>query len=320
MLLGLVALPLVAIFAVGGPSGLVERLQDIDPNLLTASGSGEWNLNVIFGTISLAMIGIGFLGSPQIFVRFLALRDEGEIRKGAAVAILWTLLADSGAVLVGMIGRAALTEPGESMTAVLGSGAENVLPVLVESVMPAAIVGLYIAIVLAAIMSTVDSLLVVAGSAAVRDFYQKVRHPELSDTDLLKISRRVTFALALLALSVAMTVAFVSEERSIFWFVIFGWSGIAATFCPMMILSLFWKGMTARGALAAMLTGAASIPLFKFSAPHWPGVGEALANLGELPPSFLFSSLAGVLFSLGDERGRDALLGIDEEFDEIGRD
>ncbi len=319
MLVGLVALPVAALFTVGGPSGVVDSLQAIDPNLLAASGGEGWTTNVICATIGLTAIGLGFLGSPQIFVRFLALRDEREIGKGASVAILWTLLADSGAVLVGMIGRAALTEPGEALESVLGDGGERVLPMLVDSVMPAAIIGLYIAIILAAIMSTVDSLLVVAGSAAVRDFYQKIRRPDLSDTDLLKISRGVTLAIALVALSISMTVAFLSDDRSIFWFVIFGWSGIAATFCPTMILSLFWRGMTARGALAAMLTGIAGVPIFKFLAPTWPEVGEALGHLGEMAPSFALSLLAGVLFSLTDKRGREAIEGVDQELEEAAR-
>jgi len=319
MLVGLVVLPAVALFSVGGPSGLIDSLNAIDPNLLTASGGGEWNLNVVCGTLGLAMIGLGFLGSPQIFVRFLALRDEKEIGKGASVAIVWTLLADSGAVLVGMIGRAALTEPGIDVESVLGGGGEDVLPLLVEHVMPAALVGLYVAIVLSAIMSTVDSLLVLAGSAAVRDYYQRVRHPELSDKDLLKISRRVTLGLALVALAVALTVAYTNENRSLFWFIIFGWSGIAATFCPMMILSLFWRNMTSRGALAAMITGIACIPIFKFWAPDWPILGEPLKNLTELPPSFALSLLAGVLFSLGDKRGREQLVGLNSELDEAAR-
>ncbi len=102
-------------------------------------------------------------------MRFLALRDESEIPKGAMVAIVWTVLADGGAVMIGMVGRAMLTEPGVDPTTALGNGAQDVLPQLVGLLMPAVIVGLYIAIVLSAIMSTVDSLLVLAGSAAVRD-------------------------------------------------------------------------------------------------------------------------------------------------------
>jgi len=88
--------------------------------------------------------------------------------------------------------------------------------------------------------------------------------------------------------------------RTVFWFVIFGWSGIAATFCPTIILSLFWRRFTANGALAAMLAGFLGVPLFKFGATALPAVGPAFAALSELPPAFLFSAATGVLVSLRD--------------------
>ena len=99
----------------------------------------------------------------------------------------------------------------------------------------------------------------------------------------------------------------VAVSHSIFWFVIFGWSGIAATFCPTMILSLFWRGITARGALAAMIAGFACVPLFKFAAPELPVVGSALGALSELPPAFLISFIVGVGVSLLDPRGRERI-------------
>jgi Na+/proline symporter len=185
--------------------------------------------------------------------------------------------------------------------------------------MPALLAGVFIAIVLSAIMSTVDSLLVVASSALVRDYVQKVRRPETPDDALVPLSRIATFVLALLALGVALTVAMTTPERTVFWFVIFGWSGISATFCPTMILSVFWKRMTARGALAAMVTGFVCVPLFKFLAPEMPGVGSALAELSELPPAFLISGLTGVLVSLGDRKGQLRIAGVEDELREAGR-
>ena len=178
-------------------------LRTSDPNLLSLSGGATWTLPAAFSAIGLVAIGVGFMGSPQIFVRFLALRDEAEINKGAAVAIVWTLLADSGAVVTGLVGRHLLTRPGDDVEALLGLKAENVLPELVEAVLPLALVGLFIAIVLSAIMSTIDSLLVLAASAAVRDFYQKVKTPSLGDAELISMSRYATFGLALIALVIA---------------------------------------------------------------------------------------------------------------------
>ncbi len=153
-------------------------------------------------------------------------------------------------------------------------------------------------------MSTVDSLLVVASSAAVRDAYQKVLNPHLKSEELLSVSRIATVAIALVALALSMTVALLVEGRTVFWFVIFGWSGIAATFCPVTILSLFWAKTTRNGALAAMVTGFLCVPLFKFGGPHLPGIGPYMAELAELPPAFLCSFLAGIVVSLVDAAGQ----------------
>ena len=307
MVLGLVLLPVVGWFTVGGWSEISTRLAAADPALLTASGAGGWSLENVLGIIGLALIGLGFMGSPQIFARFLALRDEREIKAGTTVALVWTLLADSGAVLTGVIGRALLVDADAELVTVLGEGGEAVLPMLVEHLFPLLLVGLYIAVVLSAIMSTVDSLLVLASSAAVRDWYQKVRHPDIADDALVPMCRKATFILALFALAIALTVAQLSPTRTVFWFVIFGWSGIAATFCPTMILSLFWRKMTARGALAAMISGFFAVPFFKFVAPKMEVVGPWFSALSELPPSFAISMLCGVVFSLLDRNGQERL-------------
>lgn len=308
MVIGLVLIPVVGFAALGGVGEMNTRLGAIDPALLTLSG-GSWSAMNVLGAISLTLIGLGFLGSPQIFVRFIALRSEKEIPTGTTVALIWTLAADAGAVLTGMLGRAMLTQPGDDLETVLGSGGEAVLPQMVEHLFPLLLVGIYIAVVLSAIMSTVDSLLVVASSAAVRDWYQKVRHPQLADDVLVPLGRRVTFALAAIALGIALSVAALVPGRTVFWFVIFGWSGIAATFCPTMILSLGWKRFTARGALAAMVSGFASVPLFKFVGPALPGVGPYLDALGELPPAFVVSAAVGVVVSLSDPEGAKRVSG-----------
>ena len=312
--LGLVALPVVALVYAGGVGPVVDGLSAQDPSLLQFSlGEGS----EVLATLALLLIGLGFLGSPQIFVRFIALRSEDEIGRGAAVAILWTLLADTGAVLTGMLGRHLLVSPGGDMGA-LGSGGEAVLPLLVEHLMPALIVGLFIAIVLSAIMSTVDSLLVVASSAVVRDWYQKVRAPQTPDDALVGKSRVATVALAAIALAIALAVALATPGRTVFWFVIFGWSGIAATFCPTMILSLWWSGMTARGALAGMLTGFICVPLFKFAAPELPGMGDAFSKLSELPPAFAASMLMGIVVSVFDPAGRRSIASAADELRDAG--
>jgi sodium/proline symporter len=316
MFFGLVILPVVAINSLGGWTAMMDGLGAIDQNLLSVTAGTGWTAVTTAEIIGLALIGLGFLGSPQIFVRFIALKDESEISKGAWVAFIWTLLADSGAVLIGMAGRVALSGPGGDMSAF--GGKESVLPELVAHTFPALIVGLYIAIVLSAIMSTVDSLLILASSAAVRDWYQKVRHPEIEDAELVGLSRKVTLGLAVAGLAVALAVAASTPDRTIFWFVIFGWSGISATFCPVIILSLFWKRFTGKGAIAAMVTGFVGVPIFKFAAPALPQVGEIFAAMGELPPAFSLSFAMAVIVSLLDKKGAEKMQEVHADLDAAG--
>ena len=106
-------------------------------------------------------------------------------------------------------------------------------------------------------------------------------------------SKKATFILALVALSIALIVSFLSPNRTVFWFVIFGWSGIAATFCPTLILSLFWKKYTEKGAIASMISGFMSVPVFKFLFPNIKGVGIYFENLDVMLPSFLVSLFFG---------------------------
>ncbi len=294
MLAGLVLLPLAAFFSLE-PGALAASL---DADLLNIWGPGGLSLPNALTLVSYAAIGIGFLGSPQVFVRFMAIRDESDVRAGRWVAIAFTILTDTGAVMAGLMGRALLVGPEGDVATVIGPAGEDVLPVLVEHLFPALIVGLFVAAVLAAIMSTIDSLLMVASSAVTRDVYQQTLHPEHAGETLTGLSRRVTLVLGLVALGMALTVATAAPGRTIFWYVIFGWSGIAATFCPVMVLSLVWPRYNAWGALASMITGMVAVPLFKFAVPLVPGWGPLVARAEELAPAFLVALLAGVLATL----------------------
>lgn len=299
MIFGLVLLPIAAFVFIGQPAWAVQQsLQGIEPGLFNMWGKGGLTLENALGCLGFLFIGIGFLGSPQVFVRYMSIKDDAEIKKGRWVALAYTFLATTSAVLIGMLGRWLFTSYGENPEAILGTGGEDVLPMLVERVMPLTVVGIYIAAVLAAIMSTIDSLLVLASSAITRDYWQKILRPDMTDARASRLSAWVTLGLALFALGIAVTVAILSPTRSIFWFVIFGWSGIAATFCPTMILSLAWKGFTEKGAIAAMITGFCSVPLFKFLVPTFAGIGPIVEALGELPCAFLMGSLVAVGVSL----------------------
>lgn len=296
MLLGLILLPTTAWILISD-SSLFESIRNIDSGLMNIWGKGGITTVNIFTIFGFMMIGLGFMGSPQLFVRFISIKNESEINKGKWVAIIFTLLTDSAAVLIGILGRYYFNQEGIDIETIIGNSGQNVLSMLVNEVMHPIIVGLFIAVVLSAIMSTIDSLLVVASSAITRDFYQQMLHPDADNKKLIGLSKKVTLLMAIISLGISMIVSMVSPDRTIFWFVIFGWSGIAATFCPVIILSLFWKKYTEKGAIASMITGFFCIPIFKFGITKILYIGILFDKMDVMLPSFLLAMLAGYIFS-----------------------
>ena len=168
-------------------------------------------------------------------------------------------------------------------------------------------------------MAMMTSLLVVASSAAVRDYWQKTRHPDMADDTLMTLSKVLTVSLALIAFAIGIGIMLYDIENGVFWIIIFGWSGIAATFCPTIVLSIFWSKLTALGAKCSMIAGFLSVPLFKFAAPSlldslgMEPLKEGLAALEVLPPSFAVGMLVALVVSLWDTKGRAKLEGVEAE-------
>lgn len=318
MLVCLVLLPVVAFFAFDNSPAIYSGLREIDPGLVNFWGAGGFNLMNLSVVIGMALIGLGFLGSPQVFARHLAIRDEAQIVRGSWVAVLFTVLVDFSAVSIGILGRYAFTSQGMEPDAVLGNGAQNVLPELVEFTFPPWIVGLYVAAVLSAIMSTVSSLLIMAAGSITHDVYERLVNPGITDDDAALLCRRVTLIMAVASLALAVTVSVLSPDRTIFWFVIFGWSGIAATFCPMIILSLFWSGFTERAAIASMMTGFLMTIFSKFFLQELTTVGPYFVALETMPPSFISAMIVGYAVALiwPDQQLRK---GFEEELREINK-
>ncbi len=297
MFFGLVLLPIVVWFSMDHGAGVTAGLNAIDPTLTQIMGRSDNGWLNLFTILGFSMIGLGFLGSPQVYVRFMSIKSEKEIDKGKWVALLFTFLTDAAAVTIGILARIYFTEEGQDPNVVLGTGGENVLSMITNEFLPTILVAIFIAIVLSAIMSTIDSLLILASSAITRDFYQKIFRPDLKDEDLTKFSRLVTIGMALIALGIAILLYYLYPDRQIFWIMIFGWSGIAATFCPVIILSLFWKGYSEKGAIASMITGFVSVIFFKFVVSNIEGIGAYFVELDVLAPSFALAMIVGYIVS-----------------------
>ena len=237
----LVMLPLVAFPAAGGFTGVMASLETTDPNLLKPMGEFGLSAAGVASALGFVAIGFAFLGSPQLLTRFMAARDQKQIVDGGFWAVLCVIGFDVGAVFSGMAGRVlfpGLTDP------------ETILPELSTALFPAFFTGIFLVVVLAAIMSTVDSLLILASSAVVRDIWQKTLGSDADERRLSLIGKGVTVVIGVAGLVLALT-----EVRAIFWFVLFAWSGIASAFTPVILCSLFWRRTTRAGALAGMVGG-----------------------------------------------------------------
>jgi SSS family transporter len=237
----LVTLPVVAFAAAGGVGGVMEALAAADPALLRPMGSFGLSAPGIASAAGFVAIGFAFLGSPQLLTRFMAARDQREIEKGGVWAVLCVLGFDVGAVLSGMAGRVlfpGLADP------------ETVLPELSAALFPPVFTAVFLVVVLAAIMSTVDSLLILASSAVVRDVWQKAAGSSADERRLARLGKGVTVVVGAVGLVLALT-----EVRVVFWFVLFAWSGLASAFTPVVLCSLFWPRTTRAGAVAGMVGG-----------------------------------------------------------------
>ena len=241
MFICLAALPVVGIAAVGGWSPMIEGLRDQDPMLLALMGADGFSLAGVISAFGFVAIGFAFLGSPQLLTRFMAAKGQKEIVRARPIAVICILVFDIGAVFGGMAGRVlfpGLADP------------ETILPEMSAALFPAFLTGVFLVVVLAAIMSTADSLLILASSAVVRDVVQKIFHPQVSDRRLSLYGKAVTVVIGAIAIVAAAT-----EARAIFWFVLFAWSGMASAFTPVVVCSLFWKRTTRAGAIAGMASG-----------------------------------------------------------------
>ena len=290
MFLCLLALPIVGIRQAGGWSEVTRAIGSIDPALLNPMGEHGLTVTGAMSALSFAGIGLAFLGAPQLLTRFMSARNRGQILEGGVIAVLCIIVFDIGAVLTGVAGRVlfpGLADP------------ETVLPTMSTELFPAIVAGVILVVVLAAIMSTVDSLLILASSAVVRDVFQKVLRPDFSDRQLSLIGRILTIVIGLGGLAVALP-----ESRMIFWFVLFAWSGLASAFTPVVLCSLFWRGTTRAGALSGMIAGFLAAVLWTLLAK------EAFYDLYEMIPGFAvgFATTIGVSLFTAPPPGAGAVL------------
>lgn len=284
MVAALIVLPLVALVAIGGPGDLASGLQARAPGLLSmgteASYSrGDWSsgsgLSLIVIGSSLAW-GLGYFGQPHILARFMGIRSSRHVPLGRRIATSWVGICLLGAVLTGLAGIVFLDTP--------LANPETVFLRLIQQTLNPWIGGVLLAAVLAAIMSTADSQLLVASSSLTEDIYRTLFNREASDTTLLWMGRAATVAVAIVAYLLAL------RGGTVLSLVAYAWAGFGATFGPVVILSLWWSRMTFYGALAGMISGAATVLL-------WEAVQPFGGDVYSMIPGVAISAMCAVVFS-----------------------
>ncbi len=292
MLVGLLVVPLVAYGTISGD--FVERLTSTGVNYsdymsLFSNGGKPYSLVDILSQLAW---GLGYCGMPHILVRFMAIKNEKELKKSSIIAIVWVFLSLVMACVIGVVGRAFLAP-------VLEAGdAESVFIKLINTVFNENLAlpfvgGLFLCGILAAIMSTADSQLLVCASSVSKDIYKNVLKPKSSDQTVLKVSRITVIVVALLAFFIAW-----DPDSSIMALVSDAWAGLGSAFGPIVVCSLFWKRTNFAGAVAGIVSGGLTVIIWDYLPLVNGETIYAATGIYSLLVGFIFSLLCIVVFSL----------------------
>lgn len=280
MFLAIVLVPVVGMVAVGGPGEVAARIAASSPQLFDMIP--DTSATGVIAIISALAWGVGYFGQPHILVRFMAIGNPDELVKSKHIAMTWVIISLAAAVLIGLVGKIVVTTP------LTGADTEKVFLIMSQQLFPPFATGLILSAVLAAIMSTASSQLLVTASAISKDFYHTFVRKNASDRELIHVSRLTVLVVAALAIVLAL-----NPDSYILTMVSYAWAGFGAAFGPTILLSLYWKRMTKNGALAGIIVGGMTVLIWKQFA--WFG-------LYEIVPGFLFSLLAIYIVSkLGKE-------------------
>ncbi|CAM3865479.1 Sodium/proline symporter [Vibrio aerogenes CECT 7868] len=281
------ALMIVPIAAMeGGFGDLSDQLVEINPELLTIWHGIDGKPLSAIAIISLAAWGLGYFGQPHILARFQATRSNKDIGVARRIAIGWSALSMFGAIMVGLVGLIYVTN---HPTMTLADG-EKIFMILVNAVFHPVVAGILLAAILAAIMSTADSQLLVCSSALAEDFYKQVLNKNASSEQIVMVGRLSVIIISVIALILAMT-----PDSSVLGLVSYAWAGFGAAFGPALVISLFWSNMTRNGALAGILVGGITIVV-------WKQLSGGIFDVYEIVPGMILSTIAIVVFSKLSEK------------------
>ncbi|MGH1460712.1 MAG: sodium/proline symporter PutP [Neptuniibacter sp.] len=273
----LILVPLFAMGEIGGMSGTLAAIEAKNPELLNAFTDADGGTITLIGTLSLLGWGMGYFGQPHILARFKGIKSKDHVPAARRIAVIWSGISMTGACLIGLAAIGYLPEG-------LGDK-ETVFMVMVDALFHPAVAGVLLAAILAAVMSTADSQLLVSSSALAEDFYKALFNKDATQEQLVKVGRGAVIVIAVIATSLAM-----DKDSKVLELVSYAWAGFGAAFGPALIMSLYWKNMTKAGALAGIIVGGVTVVVWKQLTGGW-------FELYEIIPGILFAFIAIIAVS-----------------------
>lgn len=311
-----IALIIVLIFGVqqaGGMGAVIDNAKGLSGYLNMFQGynpeTGEAATYSAFSVASTLAWGLGYFGMPHILLRFMAIENPNKVKLSRRVASVWVVISMAIAVFIGVVGIAMVSNGtlpvfDDSETIIIQIS--TVLSKL--GVVPALIAGIILAGILASTMSTADSQLLAASSAASENIIGGLFRVKLSETGQMLVAR-----ITLIVISVIGVVLAWDSDSSVFRIVSFAWAGFGAAFGPVVLLSLFWKRSNKYGAITGMIAGGAMVFIWKFAIAKLGGVFE----IYELLPAFIIGLVVNVVISLITKKPEDEIVKSFEEVKKI---
>jgi len=279
MLAALLVLPAIALYDAGGWQTASETIRATNPALLNPFTDSSGAPLGVLAIASLLGWGLGYFGQPHILARFMAISSVARIPRARRIGTGWVMLTLLGAVTTGIAGLALIETP------LTGADTEKVFIILVSALMHPIPAGFCLAAILAAIMSTADSQLLVSSSALTEDLYHGIFGHRVEPMTLVWIGRGAVLVIAAIACFLAL-----DPESKVLELVAYAWAGFGAAFGPVLLLSLYWDRMTRHAALAGMITGAITVIV-------WKQLSGGIFELYEIVPGFLLSGLVAIAVS-----------------------
>jgi len=275
MMLALVITPVVVAYELGGITQTLDIIREIKPsNLDMLSGAS------FIGIVSLLAWGLGYFGQPHILVRFMSIRDENEMPIAKTIGMSWMIVSILGSLSLGFFGLAYVHAHGIDL-----QDSEKIFITLTHLLFNPWIAGFLLAAILAAIMSTIDSQLLVSSSVLTQDIYHAVLRKDASEKELVWIGRGTVILIAVIAWALST-----DPNSSVLLLVAYAWAGFGAAFGPLVILSLYNKNVTLLGAISGMMTGTVVVIA-------WKQLEGGIFDVYEILPGFILSWIAIVLVS-----------------------